>query len=78
MLAKSIVEPSGNSSMISRARVRARAHGAVSVAPRSDGSELVFLGLDEVSVDRLFAQCLARFEPMQTVHKDKAIAIAPN
>jgi hypothetical protein len=38
----------------------------------------MLLGLDEVSVDRLFAQRLTRFEPMQTVHKDKAITIAPN
>jgi hypothetical protein len=38
----------------------------------------VFLGLDEVSVDRLLAQCLARFEPVQTVYKDEAITIAPN
>ena len=32
----------------------------------------VLLGLDEVSVDRLFAQCLARFEAMQTVYEDEA------
>jgi hypothetical protein len=38
----------------------------------------VLLGLDEVSVDRLFAQCLARFEAMQTVYEDEAITIAPN
>ena len=39
---------------------------------------LVLLGLDQISVDRLFAQCLARFEPMQPVHEDEAITIAPN
>jgi hypothetical protein len=39
---------------------------------------LVLLGLDEVSVDRLFAQCLARFEAMQTVYEDEAITIAPH
>jgi hypothetical protein len=38
----------------------------------------VLLGLDEVSVDRLFAQRLARFEPVQTVYQDEAITIAPN
>jgi hypothetical protein len=38
----------------------------------------VLLGLDEVTVDRLFAQCLARFEAMQTVYEDEAITIAPN
>jgi hypothetical protein len=38
----------------------------------------VLLGLDEVSVDRLFAQCLARFEAMQTVYEDEAITIAPH
>jgi hypothetical protein len=37
----------------------------------------VLLGLNEVSVDRVFAQCLAGFEPMQTSYKDEAIAIAP-
>ena len=44
----------------------------------SDGSRLVFLGPDEISVDRLFAQCLARFEPVQTAYKNEAITIAPN
>jgi hypothetical protein len=38
----------------------------------------VLLGLDEVSIDRLFAQCLARFEPVQTLYKNEAITIAPN
>ena len=38
----------------------------------------MLLGLDEVSVDHLFAQCLARFEAMQTVYEDEAITIAPN
>ena len=38
----------------------------------------MLLGLDEVTVDRLFAQCLARFEAMQTVYEDEAITIAPN
>ena len=38
----------------------------------------MLLGLDEVSVDRLFAQCLARFEAMQTVYEDEAITIAPH
>jgi hypothetical protein len=44
----------------------------------SDGSGLVLLGLDEISVDRLFAQCLARFEAMQPVYEDEAITITPN
>src|SRR6516164_6102852 len=39
---------------------------------------LVLRGLGEVSVDRLFAQCLACFEPMQTFHEDEAITIRPN
>jgi hypothetical protein len=34
--------------------------------------------LGEVSVDRLFAQRLARFEPVQPVDEDEAITIAPN
>jgi hypothetical protein len=38
----------------------------------------VLLGPDEVSVDHLFAQCLARFEAMQAVDEDEAITIAPN
>ena len=38
----------------------------------------MLLGLDEVSVDRLFAQCLVRFEAMQTVYEDEAITIAPH
>jgi hypothetical protein len=38
----------------------------------------VLLGLDEVSIDRLFAQCLARFEAMQPVYEDETITIAPN
>jgi hypothetical protein len=39
---------------------------------------LVLLALDEVSVNRLFTQCLARFETMQTMYEDEAITIAPN
>jgi hypothetical protein len=39
---------------------------------------LVFFGLDEKSVDRLFAQCLACFEAMQPMDKDEAITITPN
>ena len=35
-------------------------------------------GLGEVSGDRLFAQCLARFGAMQPVCEDEAITIAPN
>jgi hypothetical protein len=38
----------------------------------------VLLGLDEISVDRLFAQCLARFEAMQPVYEDEAITVTPN
>jgi hypothetical protein len=36
------------------------------------------LGLDKVPEDRFLAQCLARLKPMQTVHKDEALAIAPD
>src|SRR5438552_12074596 len=39
---------------------------------------LVLRGLGKVSVDRLFAQCLACFEPMQTFYEDEAITIRPN
>src|SRR5262249_21119143 len=39
---------------------------------------LVLRGLGEVSVDRLFAQCLPCFEPMQTFYEDEAITIRPN
>jgi hypothetical protein len=38
----------------------------------------VLRGLGEVSGNRLFAQCLARFEAMQTVYEDEAITIPPN
>ena len=38
----------------------------------------MFLGLYEISKDCLFAQCLARFEAMQTVDENQAITIAPN
>ena len=38
----------------------------------------MFLGLYEISIDCLFAQCLARFEAMQTVDENQAITIAPN
>jgi hypothetical protein len=38
----------------------------------------VLLGLDEVSIDRLFAQCIARFEAMQPVYENEPITIAPN
>ena len=41
-------------------------------------ARLVFLGLYEISIDRLFAQCLARFEAMQTMDEDQAITIVPN
>jgi hypothetical protein len=44
----------------------------------TDGSRLVLLGADEIAVDRLFAQCLAGFEAMQPMDKDKAITITPN
>jgi hypothetical protein len=33
-------------------------------------------GLDQVSEDRLFAQRLARFQPMQAVHENEPLAIA--
>jgi hypothetical protein len=36
------------------------------------------LGLDKVREDRFFAQCLARLKPMQTLHEDEALAIAPD
>jgi len=39
---------------------------------------LMPLGLDKVREDRFFAQCLARLKPMQTVHQDEALAIAPD
>src|SRR6516225_2567909 len=39
---------------------------------------LVLRGLGKVSVDRLLAQCLACFEPMQTFYEDEAITIRPN
>jgi hypothetical protein len=39
---------------------------------------LVLWGLGKVSVDRLFAQRLACFEPMQTFYEDEAITIRPN
>src|SRR6516165_3753153 len=39
---------------------------------------LVLRGLGEVSVDCLFAQCLACFEPMQTMYEDEAITVRPN
>ena len=38
----------------------------------------MFLGLYEISIDCLFAQCLARFEAMQTVDENPAITITPN
>ena len=38
----------------------------------------MFLGLHEISIDCLFAQCLARFEAMQTVDENQAVTIAPN
>jgi hypothetical protein len=34
--------------------------------------------LDKVTEDRFLAQCLARLKPMQTVHEDEALAIAPD
>jgi hypothetical protein len=37
---------------------------------------LVPLGLDEISMDRLFAQRPACFEAMQTVYEDEAVTIA--
>ena len=36
------------------------------------------LGLDNVPEDRFLAQCLACFQPMQTVHENEALAIAPD
>jgi hypothetical protein len=39
---------------------------------------LVPLSLDEISLDRLFAQRPACFEAMQTVYEDEAVTIAPN
>src|SRR5215469_8765671 len=39
---------------------------------------LVLRGLGEVSEYRLFAQCLACFEPMQTMYEDEAITVRPN
>jgi len=36
------------------------------------------LGLDKVSEDRFFAQCLASLKPMQTVHEDEALAVTPD
>ena len=39
---------------------------------------LVLLGLDEVSIDRLFAQRPACFEAMQSVYEDEAVTIAQN
>jgi len=36
------------------------------------------LGLDKVREDRFFAQCLARLKPMQTLHEDEALAVAPD
>jgi hypothetical protein len=37
----------------------------------------MFLGLDKVREDRVFAQRLACLKPMQAVHEDKALAVAP-
>jgi hypothetical protein len=34
--------------------------------------------LGQVSADRLFAQCLARFEEVQPADEDEAVTIAPN
>jgi hypothetical protein len=51
---------------------RASSHVARSLGP------LVLRGLGDISVNRFFAQCLARFQAMQTLHKDEAITIAPN
>ena len=39
---------------------------------------LMLRGLGEIPVDRLFAQCLACFEPMQTMYEDEAITIRPD
>jgi len=41
-------------------------------------STLMPLGLDKVREDRFFAQCLARLKPMQTLHEDEALAVAPD
>jgi hypothetical protein len=38
----------------------------------------VLHGLDQISVDYLFAQCLARFEAMQTLYENEALTIAAN
>jgi hypothetical protein len=39
---------------------------------------LMFLGLHDISEDGLFAQRLAGFQAVQTVHEDKTIAVAPH
>jgi hypothetical protein len=41
-------------------------------------ARLVFLGPYKISIDCLFAECLARFEAMQTVDESQTITIAPN
>ena len=45
---------------------------------RWTGVNLMPLGLDKVREDRFFAQCLARLKPMQTLHEDEALAVAPD
>jgi hypothetical protein len=39
---------------------------------------LLLLALDKVTEDRFLAQCLARLKPMQTLHEDETLAIAPD
>jgi hypothetical protein len=48
--------------------------------PKADWREpiLMPLGLDDEPEYRFLAQCLARLQPMQTVHEDEALAIAPD
>jgi hypothetical protein len=51
-----------------------------SFIPKADWREpiLMPLGLDDEREYRFLAQCLARLQPMQTVHEDEALAIAPD
>jgi hypothetical protein len=50
----------------------------VRFVPKADMQIISASGPGKVSVDRLFAQCLACFEPMQTFYEDEAITIRPN
>ena len=59
-----------------RATVKVKPSGTcATLTPRT--VVLVPLGLDEVSIDRLFAQRPACFEAMQSVYEDEAVTIAP-